>query len=713
MRPDRSREELSSHTDLPSKKALAFSKEARLAVKAAIVASGFWPTGITRRKSSTIFLNRLAKRVSRNPDRMGKCLKHCAYLFRKAGVEGSPLDQNALQAIPPVLRDRVKHGHANQLLQLSMFGRALPPPLSGKEEAIEKLVSINTSPPEEEEGLPQAALNALCAVLDLSKIKDPKDVSIPFSTGATVTSSRRDGGFSAEVAKHLFESDVLRRYPKLKGELEERPALQSTIDLVNSLAHHESGLPDDSVVMEPSVPLALPEQGCKWRIVTKSAFPILYRGHLDRKRTFCMLLEHQSTRIPLQEGKMSFAQFDEDQQLYSADLSNATDWLSHNAIEQICSVLGIDPGLVTSHVYDVDGNLVTPVRGTFMGLPPSWVVLSLTHLSICLLVDPSGLTFFLKGDDLVAYWTPLQWETYVALMEHAGFKVNLRKTFVSKTLATFCEKFYSKGRLSRLRKTEFGRVRFFDLVEENVISLRFITKRPDPRSVVPLHLAKAKRLREVKLQCRKVFYTFVRSVILRTCPKDIRFAAELPPWFGGLGLPKENSYMRSLTAWEKRIVSALHDGHIAPMQVSDLDNSELSQFVAFKTQKLDSLRKYWVSPPSDLDVLDGRILFRNLITRESVNGLLLGIAPKGSKSKRTFLSTRKAWVRSVARSATRLDDTFFEGWTLGTLYFAIQGPYLVVDDVEEACNSLGARFSGEAVSLMNPQSEFFFPEESF
>jgi len=78
-----------------------------------------------------------------------------------------------------------------------------------------------------------------------------------------------------------------------------------------------------------------------------------------------------------------------------------------------------------------------------MGIPLSWTFLSLVHLLCCLAIGAPEGTFFLKGDDLIAYWPNWLVRRYEKFLERlSGMPLNLHKTFHCLARGVFCEKAY-------------------------------------------------------------------------------------------------------------------------------------------------------------------------------------------------------------------------------------------------------------------------------
>jgi len=137
----------------------------------------------------------------------------------------------------------------------------------------------------------------------------------------------------------------------------------------------------------------------------------------------------------------------------SADLSRATDLVSHAwnkpLLESLQIRLGLSKEWLTTAVmmmnaYQItypDGKVVhRTTSGWLMGHPLTWALLCLLHKQIAVL---AGLRVFkIRGDDLIGLGTDEAIGRYMDLMKLASFKVNEKKTFISRHGGIFAELAY-------------------------------------------------------------------------------------------------------------------------------------------------------------------------------------------------------------------------------------------------------------------------------
>jgi hypothetical protein len=213
--------------------------------------------------------------------------------------------------------------------------------------------------------------------------------------------------------------------------------------------------------------------------------------------------------------------------VYSADLKKATDGLSHQWLSWICHYLGLPASEVFITEYiDAGGSIVELLRGAFMGLPVSWTLLTLTHLIICERVDPDGY-FWLKGDDMIAYWTRAQWDKYKQLMTVTGMTINESKSFVAERRGTFCEGLYQLSNDG------------LELIP--TMSLRGFVHKTNTGSVFD-NVSMAMKDSILRGVNRHHVWNVLRATsgdILGLCERS-RTPLALPRQLGGLGFPCEN-----------------------------------------------------------------------------------------------------------------------------------------------------------------------------
>jgi hypothetical protein len=139
--------------------------------------------------------------------------------------------------------------------------------------------------------------------------------------------------------------------------------------------------------------LALPESGCKTRVVTMSPEPTLCIGHEWRGRLWSLLDKNpifhlsNSTIEGLWEltRLKAFGATRPAWLFVSSDLTQATDYMPHDVSERFIRGLEEHYGspldelrgiLLSQNLEYHDGTRIASTRGSLMGLPMSWLVLS-------------------------------------------------------------------------------------------------------------------------------------------------------------------------------------------------------------------------------------------------------------------------------------------------------------------------------------------------
>jgi len=532
------------------------------------------------------------------------------------------------------------------LLQLSMIARALPPfpGLARSTSAVEDLKRDFQEPfldtlPEEFE----TTFRRLYSKLEYKPVSLPRSW-IPFSPGACLEHTRREGGFT----KSMSLSTRRTRF----GTSFRPPEVIEKVSRVH----------------------VIHEQGGKMRPVTCSNAGLVFHGHEFREKFFPLLYKFRSTSVPLRERPLSFFIPDDGEvrYLYSGDLSNATNLLSHECIRCIASVLGLDPSLVLSHKcnfsvekYNINID-IDPVRGTFMGLPPSWIVLSLAHVAVGYIVDPTGRTFFLKGDDIVALWTPRQWELYNSLMVRVGFKVNPKKSFISSDFALFCEKAYRAD----LVRVVPGKGRKVSLRPLSVVSLRFLTKNTVDDTGVPSWVSSLNRYSEVCHLVTKKARGVFRRILLRRVPHWYFYLArdkKLPICFGGLGLRPCKEEL--LPKHSMGMYSSILNGSQLPLSVVNFRNtSEVLNKVKESLSMIEKLRlAHYKTARAVLDPSVIESIRSSVFQRHMVAGL--SVTPEKKTMSSIKREVSRLWLNTKPRSNERVTyrDAYLLTRRLGVL----------------------------------------------
>jgi len=197
-------------------------------------------------------------------------------------------------------------------------------------------------------------------------------------------------------------------------------------------------------------PLALVESGAKTRIATLHDASSV---HASRILTRCMgplLKVLHCTRDILTGREVTLSQNTENAQLYSADLSAATDYIHHDLARFVwaewCQSLGID-----SELQRMGHRLLGPhmdigqdppqetSRGVHMGEGISWSILCLINGWAAWQAGASKDSYAICGDDLIGFWSRETADRYEANLEHVGLVINKSKSFFSPK-GVFCER---------------------------------------------------------------------------------------------------------------------------------------------------------------------------------------------------------------------------------------------------------------------------------
>jgi hypothetical protein len=252
----------------------------------------------------------------------------------------------------------------------------------------------------------------------------------------------------------------------------------------------------------------------------------------------------------------------------------------------------ISGGTLTSAELDI-------LRGTLMGIPCSWLCLSEAHLRAIMCIVREWRSYYLKGDDLLAYWPMCVIARYRELLPIlTGMEEQPEKGHVAPARGIFCEKAYL---LTGTRKSGFVLRR-----ERSSISIRsLVGAEPqwlpeggnplkDAASGIPANFSSVQYLRTrlgftpqrrlsnlSHLVCKKLYQTAKRRGVDPYLPLEL----------GGVGLiPRRGSYTYSLELGAA--LTGLHNGvdecvaYFRQMQFEPKDSSSVQARSAAATSYL-------------------------------------------------------------------------------------------------------------------------------
>lgn len=560
---------------VPTEKDVAVARRALIAM---FVASDLLPwINRHRKRRRKVYLDILFARISKLLSRFRKSplevcgtLKKVAHHFRDVAF-GKPLDPAiAGFVLPKFLRNHaLRMSSEKQVLlffQLSYLGRALPMGNSiVQRKALLSFCSLT------ERHVPSRGTEAHLIVLKslstrlLSRVDPPDQVRFSFhSPGATASSTRAEGGFEAEIRSLILPlTDSIQDARRIF--LDASKGITTSLDEVQKFLPklpfaYRTGSTRPLLRDFSSIPfpprnvgrvVTIPEYGMKARVVQALDTSDVFYGHIHRKRLWPLLESVRQIRtglapdttINFQDCSRVFSR-----SWYSMDLSNATDTISRDILDEMCLKLGIPVSSVYTDKLQTKSGFVFPVnRGTSMGAPCSWIMLSLIHYAICKRVSRLGGDFTIRGDDLAAYWTQHQFVLYCDLMSQIGFSINLKKSFKHDSMFTFCERLYYVDPLGTA------------VASDRVVSLRRFSRLPsdkDGREAftsdrVLSDLPSINGIRE--FNCSLRVKRALTRLVKRTLPirgRDFDYISKIPSFLGGFGIfPKMSEATQNLLQW--------------------------------------------------------------------------------------------------------------------------------------------------------------------
>jgi hypothetical protein len=239
--------------------------------------------------------------------------------------------------------------------------------------------------------------------------------------GSIVNSQAEDAWELAMLA-----SDIIHGTPRPPTKIETFRIYQSLLDEqgvtpLKPLAIKEMGGKVRVATMHPAVEI----QMARW--LTKIWLPVLKKANMSRD------MLHGNDFLILKHDKRFRNSF-----LYSADLSAATDHISHHLAQTAGKILNKCLGIDELPLFDtLIKNLFGPHSvnekltkcGIHMGLGPSWTILSLLNGYAAYMAKCRTDTYRICGDDLIGFWNETQVQAYEENLHALGLVVNTSKSF--------------------------------------------------------------------------------------------------------------------------------------------------------------------------------------------------------------------------------------------------------------------------------------------
>jgi hypothetical protein len=351
------------------------------------------------------------------------------------------------------------------IAQLSMIGRALPLPAGAvRDRALRNhrkdMTAEFTTRKEHLDGIFSFAKEFATKYLRSSEEHPPFSL-LDLNMNACLEKTRREGGQLAWAREALYADDPTFVQP-------DRPdgvLLQEFTDLVGDgkVVHRALAETSDPNFKLRSHVAVIEERGLKARIVTKSQASVLVLGHLARQR-----LIRGIKRIPECRGALTGTSEADlinrlggcSGEVISSDLRAASDLhprdLARSLVEGLIASNKFSEaearGMLLCSAdhelsYDDHDEVVRQKRGLLMGLPTTWIFLSLIHLYWWRRAQESippthpGLKAraVICGDDLLAVAPPILLDEYERNMRACGGELSAGKHCRSTYRGVFLE----------------------------------------------------------------------------------------------------------------------------------------------------------------------------------------------------------------------------------------------------------------------------------
>lgn len=430
-----------------------------------------------------LFLKVLRRRILHLAKHSGvgyafRVLKDLFSEIRLAWLEDRPLEGPATKMLA-----KGKRLSRDQLAALALCKRALPPP---SDREVVKALSAHKEALLEEYKTPE---HLLVSARKFARgwarryLSDEPVSALSLGSSSCLEYSRQEGGFTRWVSEKVLEmtgADILK-VPKphdvpLVAWAQEAAGFETLVAVEEYLQTVGVQPPKAEVVV-------LKEHGLKCRIITKSPAPLVYGGHVVRRKLFRGLRKSPEISLLL-EGKVNenFQRYVGARgKLVSSDLKAASDLLPLDLVGAVVEGLG-DSGRLSCFELDVLRKCTGPQqvtwpeppkpsktklrkcperaglaskmryeaetkRGILMGLPTTWSLLNLIHLfwwsqtkkETVGLVKEAGV-FSCFGDDALMVSERPAIDAYHRIIRESGGVLSEGKHAVSRMRGVFLER---------------------------------------------------------------------------------------------------------------------------------------------------------------------------------------------------------------------------------------------------------------------------------
>jgi hypothetical protein len=233
--------------------------------------------------------------------------------------------------------------------------------------------------------------------------------------------------------------------------------------LSRTLTHNNALVSDEPLHVVNTV--AIPERGEKVRVASLHPAYLTHYSRCIAEYTLPFLKWFGASKDILR-GKPIFLKGPRGAQVYSADLTAASDWIHHRVgravLEGLLTGLGmpqldIDAALRCVEGYKIVGESTildgqTTVRGCHMGLGSTWTILSILNIWAAVTAGAPKGSFKVCGDDLVGLWPLEVVQEYERNIQQIGLKLNKSKSYYGPS-GVFCEQIVKSRSVDKGKRT--------------------------------------------------------------------------------------------------------------------------------------------------------------------------------------------------------------------------------------------------------------------
>jgi hypothetical protein len=264
-----------------------------------------------------------------------------------------------------------------------------------------------------------------------------------------------------EKTTYVDNRDVVRNLQSVTLHQRETSTIGTTPE--EALEYANRKFTRDYLMSPPPLePCSVTELGGKIRVVTLHSIEEVLIARNVTARWLSQLRRVVTTRDILRNRPVELETTEGDGDIFSADLTAATDFIPHEVAQRVATKLyerigapcSLDTLLKIFGPHQLPDGRVTK-GGIHMGLGPTWIVLCLLNGFAAWNAGAHKDDHRICGDDLVAIWRNQTAMRYTSTLESLGMVVNHSKSFFT-VAGVFCERLVVRTGTGTARARQVG-----------------------------------------------------------------------------------------------------------------------------------------------------------------------------------------------------------------------------------------------------------------